>query len=270
MNEKSGFQTCTPGPRVQLTRVTRLLRYAQDSHHSALGTSPTYSELEEWTGVAEATIKDWCNNKGRPTAEFVLQLLERMPQRQRHETLDSVCRLFPSLEHTRLSHDQTTTSRLKSIICQPQGLVVIQGASDESRTFLVTALGHAFLSLTARPHRVVGLDAHEPDWFVPVPGVRYFRNLFEPAQLLQAARQNWPKVHAHSSQLVVLNAMGVALADFQRQIKALTVSCPVVIAEAAQLKPSLLKSATHGPLHIVTVSKHPENAKGIAIVIEAK
>jgi hypothetical protein len=269
MNDKTHLQSDMPDTRFQLTRVTRLLRCAQDSLHSALGTSPTYPELEEWTNVAEGTIKYWFNNNGRPTAEFALQLLERMPERQRHALLDSACRVLPSLEHPHLGCDHTIVSRLKTMIVQPHGLVFIQGGTDESRTFLATAMGHAFLSLTTKPHRVVGLDAHEPDWFVPLPGVRYFRNLFQPAQRLKAAKENWPKLQGRSPQLVVLNAMGVAFADFRRQIKGITTGCPVVIAEAAQIKPSLLKRATHGPLHIITISKSPEDTNGIAISIEA-
>jgi hypothetical protein len=225
--------------------------------------------LEEWTGVAERTVKDWCNNKGRPSAEFVLQLLERIPEMQRDQILASAYRLYPTLEHPRLKCDQTIVSRLKSIVCHPRGLVFIQGGDDESRTFLLTAMGHAFLGLTARTHTLAGLDAHEPDWFVPLPGVRYLRNLFQPAELRQVARDNWPELPAGGSQLAVFNAMGVMLGDFQRQIKALTVGCPVIVAEEAQVKPSVLKRASRGPVHIITISKHPDNGKGIAVGLEA-
>lgn len=269
MNEKSSSQSRTSGAQSQLTRVARLLLRARDSLHSALGSSPTYPELEEWTDVPEGTIKYWFSNLGQPTAEFLLRLLERMPGRERDEILDSAYRVYPNLDHASLKCDRTVISRLKSIVCQPRGIVFIQGANDELRTFLLTALGHAFLALTAKPHALTGLDAHEPDWFVPLPGVRYFGNLFQAAKLLQAARDNWPEVQARGAQLVVLNAMGVGIADFHRQIKALTAGGPVLIAEAAHVKPSLLKRASHGPVHIVTVSKLPEDVRGITITIES-
>lgn len=269
MNENVIRQSRTADAKSQLTRVARLLLRTRDSLHSALGSSPTYPELEEWTGMAEGTIKDWCNNKGRPIAEFVLQLLERVPEKQRHEILDSACRVFPTLDHPRLKCDQTIISRLKTMVSQPRGVVFIQGGNDESRTFLLTAMGYAFLGLTARPHRLVGLDAHEPDWFVPLPGVRYLPNMFQPAKLLQAAKDNWPKVQFSGARLVVFNGTGVVLGGFHRQVKSLTGRCSVIVAEAAQLKPSLVKRASHGPVHIVTVSKHPENGKGIDVAIEA-
>jgi hypothetical protein len=269
MNEKSSPQNPRPELKSQLTRVTRLLHRAQDSVHSALGSAPTYQELEEWTGVAEGTIKYWFSNRGEPTAEFVLQFLERIPERQRDQILASAYRVYPSLEHPRLKCDQTCISWLKTIACEQRGLVFIQGSDDESRTFVLTALGQAFLGLTERPHQLAGLDAHKPDWFVPLPGVRYLGNLFQPVKLLQAARDHWPKVQARGARLVVLNTIGVLAADLQRQIKPLTASCPVIVAEAAPVKPAVLKRAAHGPVHIITLAKPPENAKGIALTIEA-
>lgn len=268
MNETSIPQSRTLGARSAVKRVTRLLQQAQDSLHSTLGTSPTNAEWAEWTGVSERTVQDWYNDKGRPTAEFVLQLLERINEKHRHDIVDSVCRVYPTLEHPRLKCDRTIISRLKTIACQPRGLVFIQGGNDESRTFLLSAIGYTFLSLTARPHRLVGLDAHEPDWFVPLPGVHYLGNLFHPAKLLQAARDNWPKLQVPETHLVVLNATGVLMADFQRQIRALTARCSVVVAEAAPVKPSLVKKVSHGPVHIVSVSMYPDNGKGIGIGIE--
>lgn len=89
----------------QLKRVTRLLRRAHDSLHNARGKSPSYGELEEWTGVAGGTIKDWFANNGRPPAEFLLQMLERVSERTRHEILAQACRLCPTLDHPRLEAD---------------------------------------------------------------------------------------------------------------------------------------------------------------------
>jgi len=75
-NANSNLSGATGDP--QLKRVTRLLRRAQDSLHTARGKTPSYLELEDWTGVADGTVKDWFANNGRPTAEFLLQLLERI------------------------------------------------------------------------------------------------------------------------------------------------------------------------------------------------
>lgn len=269
MNEKSSLQSRQPDGQNQLTRVTRLLHRALDCLHNARGKSPTYRELEEWTQITHTTITDWFKNEGRPTAEFLLQILERVPEKARADMINSVCRLWPSLEHSRLKCDQTVISLLKTIICQPRGLVLVQGGNDESRTFVVAALGNAFLDLTAKPRSLVGIDVHEPDWFVPLPGVHYLHNLFQPAKLLEAAREHWPMAQKSEAQLVVLNGLEAVLVHFRKHLKALSGRCPVIISEAGHIKPALLKRNSSGPIHIITVNKHPENSKGIAVVVEA-
>ncbi len=81
-------------------------------------------------------MKDWFDNNGRPTAEFLLQLLERILERMRLEILTQACRLFQTLDHLRMKCDQTIISQLKSISCQFHGFTLIVCGNAESRTFL--------------------------------------------------------------------------------------------------------------------------------------
>jgi hypothetical protein len=267
MNEESDHLSHSPDSHTQQTRVTKLLRRAQGFLHNGDGKAPTHLEIAEWTGVARGTVNDWLNNKGFPTTEFALQLLERVPERIRCELLNSACRLMPSLEHPRIKCDQAILSRLKRIVREPRGLTVIQGQSDESRTFLLTALGHAYLGLTDRPHQLLGIDAHEPDWFVPLPGVCYLHNTFHPVELLNAVKANWPATRVGGLRLVVFNGVWPALVSRQRQFRALTKQCSVILAVEGSIMPSVLKGLSGGVLQLVTVSKHPENGKGIAVEI---
>ena len=269
MNKKSRLSDNPAEVPTQLHRVTRLLHRAQSCLPSAQGKAPTYAELEVWTGVAERTIKDWFNNHGRPTAEFLLQLLERIPDPQRQALLASACRVSPALASPRLNCDQTLISRLKSTVLQSHGLVYLQGGDDEDRTFVLTALGHAFLELTARPHTLTGLDAHEPDWFVPLPGVTYLGNLFPPRELLRAAREHWPKMAGSGAQMTVFNALGVMLGEFQRALQALTAQSLVIIADSARIKPAVLKRASRGPVQIITLSQHPDDNQRQILSLEA-
>lgn len=268
MNEKSLPQKAHLSSPTLCSRVTRMLRRAQNSLHSAGGDSPTYSELALWMDVAEGTVKYWLAGKGKPTAEFLIKLLERIPEAARHQILDEGCRVWPTLEHQRLRADATVLSRLKSILGQAQGLVFIQGGSDETRTFLVAALGHSFLALTQRPHQVLGLDAHEPDWFVPVPGVTYLGNTFSPALLAQTVREHWPQAKSGRAQLFLLNAIWPAVPECQKPISALTDIGMVVVAANGPIKPSLVKKLARGPLHILTLAKHPESDRSIEFTFE--
>jgi hypothetical protein len=269
MNEKLRLQNGNLNGTPRTARVTRLLRRAQDCLRNAQGNAPTHRELGEWTQTAHATVTDWFNNKGRPTAEFLFQLLERLPEEKRQEMIESACRAWPSLGNPRLKCDQTVISLLKTIVCLPRGLVLVQGGNDENRTFVITAMGNAFLDLTARPHRLSGIDIHEPDWFVPLPGVCYLHNILLPAKVVQAVREYWPSPPAHGAHLVVLNGLEAVMAHFGKQVRALSARCPVIIAETGIIKPALLKRCSAGPIHIITVGKHSENSKGIAVAVEA-
>jgi hypothetical protein len=266
-NANSNLLGASGGP--QLKRVTRLLRRAQDSLHTARGKAPSYAELEDWTGVAEGTVKDWFANNGRPTAEFLLQLLERIPERMRLEILTQACRLCPTLDHPRMKCDQTIISQLKSISGQSHGFTLIVGGNGESRTFLQTAMANAFLGMTTRPHKIAGIDVHEPDWFVPVPGVRYLHNLFHPVGLRERVQFDWPQIRTGGAQLIVLNGLWSAFPNIQNDLWALADSTAIIVADSAIFKPSPPKRTKTKPIHVITISTHLENSKEILVRIEA-
>ena len=234
----------------------------------SLGRAPAYGDMEEWTGVAEGTLKDWFGNKGRPTAEFLLHMFERLPEKPRHEILDGACRVWPTLDHSRLKCDQTIISRLKTVVTQNSGLTFIQGGNDENRTFLLTAMGHSFLGLTERPHRVGGIDVHDPDWFVPVTGVHYLGNVFQIAQVQEAARGLWSEIRAGKTRLVLLNLIWSTVPELQYQIRALARQCPVIVADAVPMKPAQLRHLVTSA-NLITVSPSPENKKGILVELQA-
>jgi len=253
----------------RLTRTTLLLRRLRAALQGRAGLAPSYMEMEEWTGVAEGTLKDWFNNKGRPTAEFLLQLLDRTPDEVRHHTLAATYQAWPTRANPRLKCDQTVLSQLKTILCQSNGLSFIQGGSAEARTFLLTALAHSFLAMTERPRRVAGFDVHEADWFVLVPGLTYLHNVFHPALLRQALRQGWKQVGSNKVQLICLNGIWTVLPEMQKEILAMAARFPVVVADAATIDPYRLEKELKAPANLVTVSQDPNTGSGILIAIQA-
>lgn len=257
-------------PIIHLTRSTVILRRLRAAIQGRAGKAPSHIDLEEWTGVPEGTIKDWFNNKGRPTIDFLIQLLERAPQRARHEMLDASCRALPLLEDSRLQCDQTVISQLKAIIGQRTGIIWVQGVSDEARTFVATALGNTFLSLTERPRRVTGFDVHEPDWFVPVPGVKYLGNSFEAGALREAVRQRWGQLGPGRSQLILLNGIWSSLHELQKEIPALARRHPVIIAETTAPAIPRLKRLGALPQFVISVSKEPVGGNSISLTIQVR
>jgi len=252
-------------PGQTLNRLTLLLRRLHGSMQERSGRTPTYRDIEEWTGVAEGTLKGWFGNAGQPKAEFLLQLLERVPQDARHRLLNAACRLWPTLEHPRFDLDQTTLSRLKTIVRQTRGLVLIDGGADESRTLLAAALANTFLVETERPRRVRGVDLHEPDWFVPVAGVAYLHNQFHADALGEAVTRLWSSIAVGRS-LVLLNGVWSLLPAFRSRIVHLAQEHLVIVADTNAAKPAKLVKKIKGQSHFITVVEDPK-AKTIRVEI---
>jgi hypothetical protein len=248
------------------TRATLTLRRLQSALTGRSAKPVGYRDIEGWTGVAEGTIKDWFNNRGRPTAEILICLLERDPPIElRHQVLNSACRTWPSLDSPRLACDQTVISRLRTLVCQPNGLIFIQGGTDETRTYLLTAMANAFLNLAARPRRVSGIDVHEPDWFVPVPHVEYLRNEFQPARLREAVE---PRMNGARNQLVVLNGIWAAVTSLRGAIGTLVAHSPVIVADRETMEVSQRRKFAKVPGNLITISRPAERERGIGMEIE--
>lgn len=251
VSDTSSLQTNT-------TRVTRLLRRLLSALRARDGRTPAYRDLEEWTGVPDATLKDWFTNKGRPTAEFLLQMMERVVGSLRQQLTNDACRIWPILDHPRLKCDLTVISQLKTCVCMHKALVVIQGGTDESRTILISALANTFLALTERPRRVNGIDIHDPDWFVPVPGVTYLHNLIQPASLEEAVSRLWPFLCMGRNNLVLLNGVFSRLPKFENGIRMLLAHQTVIVADTDPVKILRSGKKEKAPVYLVTVDEEPE------------
>lgn len=248
--------------------MTLLLRKLQVAVQWRAGKPPTYAEMEEWTGTPEGTLKDWFRGRGRPTAEFVVSLLERVEMQSRSGIFEAVCRTDPQFSHPMLQCDKTTISALKSLITRPNGLIFIEGESDEAKTLLFTALGHAFLFLTERPRRVCGIDRHDSDWFVPVPGLFYCRNEHDQKQLREAVNRVWPEMEKGRHRLVMLNGVWEVIPDLHPAILDIAVRNPVVVTLASGTR---LRRRKHPnvPVHLITITEDRQRGQGARIGITA-
>lgn len=247
-----------------------MLRQIQASLLGTRGKSPVYREIGDWTGVAEGSIKDWFNNIGNPTAEFLLTLLERIPESSRNMLLNKYLRTWPTIDHPRLCGDMTIVSALRSILCQAEGFTFIQGGSDEQRTFLLTALGHSAIGLLSGFGRIAGIDTHEPDWFVPVSGVTYLHNLHNPARIGEAVQRAWPKICSdHKCRLILVNGIWAALPELHADIYALTSRTNVIVADASTLAPEQIRANVTGPINLLSVTSDPAQPVRLRIDIQA-
>lgn len=251
---------------LQLPRATMLLRSIQPWLQGQKGKPPTYAEMAAWGNVPEGTVRDWFSGMGHPSAEFLLSLLDRTDEETSQRILGKARKLFPSLDHSLLMNDKAVISRLKTIMAQRGGLTFIQSDNDEHRTFLTTALGHTYLHLTQPPRQVVGIDIHEHDWFVPIPGVSYLHNTFAPDQIRMHARQAWPQPSSVAT-LVIFNGLWSAVPELQKDIRLIAETWPVIVTDEVMMDIAQMRVRPPHATNMITIASARPNHLGLSMII---
>lgn len=189
-------------------RTTALFRRLRSAVEEAVGHPLTYVEISRITGEPRSTLGNWFNGDGEPSVEAVLRLAEMLPDTRRHDILDHppVCRLFPRLNHPHLAHDPVAVSRLRTILSNPSGLMILRGFEETWLTFLAAAIAHSVGASAKQSRPVLGLDVHLPDWFVPVPDVTYLPNELRPERIRSEIERLKQKLASAQGALVVVNA----------------------------------------------------------------
>jgi hypothetical protein len=195
-------------------------------------------------------------------------LLEQLVPQERHQVLDGLCRDLPLLDHPKLRHNPITVGSLKNLVVKEVGLTLITGGTAEQRTFLLTAFGHTFCRVDQRHRNPAGLDVHEPNWFVPISTLLYFRNPSRPAQTLEAIRALWPTIRFGQEPMIMLNGIWSGAPELHQDIVALAGRKHVVVADQEILLARELGRSATQPLHRLKVSTARDNPSWLAIEVE--
>lgn len=208
----------------------------------------TQKQFGKLIGMPRSTVHDWYHGSLAPEIRHLICAFERISEASRLELLRAWCRKCPRLEDPRLAHDLKALNSLKGLAARSTGLTIVRGASDITRTFLLTALGHS--AENAAPGAgVSGVDLHGAFMFVPVSGVLYLRS---PAGLAQAAgllNGLLDGMGQSTAQLLLLNGVWEAFPSARDSIIQLAQSRHVITTGA------LCKRSFGLPTVVVTVSE---------------
>jgi hypothetical protein len=243
--------TVVAGSAYRCDRVRQLMRRIKSGLEMQRHRVLTCEELGMMCGHGHSAVCEKLNRVHQPQVEALLAWLERLSLETRYKCVESACRVYPTVEHPRISHDPTTASRLKSLLSQPNGLTVIQGGDPARRTFLATALGHSF-GILRKSNRVLGIDAHEPDWFVPLEDVIYMPSGSERIAGETVVRI-WNSVARVSSGLLIINGIWPFLTHFADQVFEAASKLHVVLADDHRFEKPSLVSRVEAPVHILRV-----------------
>lgn len=156
--------------------------------------------------------------------------MERLSEAQRTALLRDLCRDYPRLTHPRLAHDPQVIAWLRGLLIEPFVLGFVTGPTDALRTFLITAIGNSIPLIVPRK-RICGLDVHRPDSFVPVPGVLYFRNPSDSAQVKRIILTQWNEIENSSADVFLFNGVWALLPEIRDNILRLAKRHIVMVAD---------------------------------------
>lgn len=188
-------------------------------------------ELGRYLSLSQPSPSDWTHgNTALHQVEVVLRLLERLPRRWRRELLKAFLREHPSLQGPELAHEPATPGRLRTLLKKARGLTFVLGATVSERTWILTALGHAY----AASGPVVGWDARPADWFVPVPGIRYACDPTVPV----TADESTDRAAFHLARtLQMSNGLWLRFPEHRAGLRAAARTRQVIVAETLEFEP---------------------------------
>ena len=257
LNLRSGAFVVPPAYPKLATEVIRQLKKGMDQAEYPPGHKLTLKRFGLLIGAPRSTIHDWYYGNLPAPINYFLCAMERLPEIQRTGLLRQLCRDCPRLLHPRLSHDAHAVNALRGLLAQPAGLTFVVGATDATRTFLITAFGNSagqFIPIRT----VCGLDLHQPDSFVPVSGVRYWRN--PPGDTGNAqplVRELWKDILNSTADLLLFNGLWSLMPELRSDIIELARHRLVIVADKLDSR-GLMAYATKGlPINIVTTSAEP-------------
>jgi hypothetical protein len=229
------------------------------------GEALTFQFLGELVGRSKSTAHHWFGVSEPALMVALFCLLERLPQAQRRNFVESHCRVMPSLEDAVFVHSPARTGKLLELLRQPKGLTVVCGGTEAMRRFVVTACGHSYRRVCGRPQTATGIDVHRPTEIVPVASVFYVDPSRKPAEIKQCLLKIWPRVQTSGGTLVTLSGIWQRAPELRSEVLRCANRKHVVLAECGLPDLQSLRRQVSTPLHVVQVSGSKRTPGGILL-----
>jgi hypothetical protein len=232
---------------------TKLFRSLRDALSQESAQPLTFDRLGEIMGVSRSTAHFWFQDLDydSPQIRSLFCLLERLAPGKRSQFVDAHCREYPRLDHPRLAQVPGTARKLRRLLRPASGITFLCGGADASRTFILTAMGHA---LSDQGLAVRGIALHQPIGFVPVEDVYYLRGEPGRKDLLQALASAWFKIAASPAACLLLHGLWSRAPALQGDILRAARHRRLLIAERLTPHPTVLRQAAPVPIHIADLS----------------
>jgi hypothetical protein len=233
-----------------------------DDLHQRLNLSHGYvlksNRLSELLGLPKSTFSNWSNHSRNRAVRVVIGLLERLTESEQHAFLRRHCRVLPSIEHGALAHEPTVVEQLRNLMRRKQGLTLINGKSEFSRTFVLSALGHSFPREDLEHQPASGIISESPGKLVPIEGVHYLRTGLATERIKFHFDRLWSKIQSSDSRLILLDGVWSRLPEKRASMLQLARTRHVLVADDFQ--GDLKIDAAIGPIQRILISGTPNTS----------
>jgi hypothetical protein len=214
----------------------------------------SFDRLAKMLGKSKSTTYQWFELSPDPHVLGFLTLLERLTPSQRQFFIEAHCRVNPSLEDRSVTIEFGTTGNLQELLHQKAGLTIVKGGEQTSRTFVLTALGHAATRNDGKKYRSSGIDLHRPTRFVPVESWIYIAEDISPDLARERVRNILPRILTSASPRLFFNDVWSVVPGVRDDLIRSAQSKHVFIADKAAPDMAYLKRVVSTPIRVLTLS----------------
>jgi hypothetical protein len=210
--------------------VVRTLKEFVDAADRRPGEHLQQMEFGKLIGASKSTIHDWYHGEIPAPIKFCICALERLTEEQRVDLLARLCRPCIRLDHPRLAHNRKFIRWFGSVPNRPAGLTFLVGPSGLLREFVLTAIGNSVVRLFALK-KIRSLDLRIPAQWAPVPGVTYFRQPTNTADLKNAVLQFWNSCDYSRADFLLFHSVWELVPELRRRIAELAKTRTVIVGD---------------------------------------
>lgn len=225
----------------------------------------SYQRLGKMVDMGTSKAHHWFALFHHPQVQAFMAWMEYLSPDACHAYIDAHRRKLPSLRDVRLTHSPDGVGELESLIEQECGLTVLTGGTDEMRTYLVTALGHACFR-GAKNHTIPrGIDLHRPANFVPVESMLYANPAWDAEKIRNLVIDVFPRILVSATTLLIFNRVWSWVPEIRKDILRCARRKHVILAEETFPNQQDVGLLPPVPVRVVTVSSSRKAVNGIRV-----
>lgn len=225
----------------------------------------SYERLSMIFGVSKSTTYHWFNFTTHAHLLGFFSLLERLSPASRQAFINGHCRTCPSLDHLQMTVTTGTTISLAELLELMTGLTIITGGAESSRTFVITALGHAAIRGRGMQRAASGIDLHRPIRFVPVESFTYIDGSVAPDKLRGLVHKIWARILTSTAPRLFFNGVWSSLPELREDLIRQVGLKHVFITAPAVPDMHTMRPLASKPIHVLTITSSRAPLEGIGL-----